>query len=154
MAYIAQADIEEAYGAAALLQCCDDDNDGVADATVVAAIITRACAWVDSYMSRAYKGTFPFVGTVPAEVKEAALLHAIARVYDRRPEFVRTTGDGARVNYREMGDALLKNLVAGTQALPEAEPAKGAGVLGGIVTTSGPRLMIDATDGTGNSGDF
>lgn len=153
MAYVTLTDIEDAVGASAVLACFDDDNDGVADATPVAAVIARAGAWVDSYMSRAYPGTYP-LATTPAEVKEAALFHAIARMYDRKPEYIRTTGDGARVNYREMGDALLRNLVAGVQAITETTPAQGHGPAGGIVTTTGPRLMIDSPDGTSNGGDF
>lgn len=153
MAYVALSDIEDTVGVAATLTCFDDDNDGVADAGFVEAVITRACAWVDSYMSRAYPGTYP-LATTPAEVKEAALFHAIARMYDRKPEYVRTTGDGARVNYREMGDALLRNLVAGVQAITETSPAQGYGPAGGIVATTGPRLMIDSPDGTSNGGDF
>lgn len=136
MAYVTLADIQNAFGRSVVLACFDDDNDGVADEAPVADVIRRACSHVDSYLSRAYKGTFPFVGDVPNEVQEAALYHAAARMYDRRPEVVRQMTEGsARINYRKLGDELLENLVGGKQAIVEAEPAKGPGITGGIVST-------------------
>ena len=135
MAYVTIADIQNAIGRTAVLACFDDDNDDQPDSEAVADVIRRACNHVDSYLSRAYKGTFPFVGDVPGEVQEAALYHAIARAYDRRPEVVRQVTDGsARVNYRKLGDELLENLVGGKQAIVEAAPVKGPGVTGGIVS--------------------
>jgi len=54
MSYAAQADLEDAFGAAEILQLADRNQDGSADTGVVAAILERADSVIDGYLGARY----------------------------------------------------------------------------------------------------
>jgi len=76
MTYITQAELEDAYGANRIADAADRDADGVADAAIVAAAISRATGVIDSYLRSRF--TLPLVST-PDLVREIAL--ALARYF-------------------------------------------------------------------------
>lgn len=64
MAYSLQADVEIAVGGnAKLVQLCDFDLDGLADAGVVTAAIAEADALIDSYASKRFAVPFATAST-------------------------------------------------------------------------------------------
>lgn len=155
--YITQADIELRLSPRTVLAIFDDDNDGVADADAVAAIIDDAEAHVDA----ALLGFIDMPAINPADrlIKRAALNFAIAFSFERHPEYVRSFGEEPRIHYKRAEDYLDK-IQAARRRLPDNNSdltvAAGGTVknVGGIVTDSGPRTLVDDPDGTQNSGDF
>lgn len=154
MAYTDQTALETAIGpqAVAILY---DDGLGAVDTSALTTNANRASAWVDSFLSFNYRGPFPVTqDPAPMMMAEAALYYLIAFSYDRRPEFARTEGEGARPNYIKRAEELLTRLVRGMQQMPDYTAQPKPGNVGGIVYASGPRMVIDSTDGTNNGGDF
>lgn len=70
MAYLTQAEIENAFGAAELIDLADRDGDGVADAAFVAQTITRATDLIDTYLRARYGVP---LAEVPGLVRDCAL---------------------------------------------------------------------------------
>lgn len=54
MTYATQTDLEDAFGAAEILQLADRDQDGVIDDGVVAAALARADSVIDGYLGGRY----------------------------------------------------------------------------------------------------
>lgn len=120
MAYIEQSDIVLAIGEQAVLALADDDNDGVIDADVIAAVIARACAWVDACIAHNYTGPFPIAqATAPAIFKEAALYKAIQFVSMRKPDYVRNLPSDDMLMYERMATKLLKDLAEAAMRAPD-----------------------------------
>lgn len=69
MPYVTQAELEERFGTAELLQIADRDDDESVDTAVVDAAIADADAMIDSYCRALY--TVPF-DPVPAEIRKVA----------------------------------------------------------------------------------
>ena len=159
MAYGTQQDLDDAIGHDVVLLLFDDDGDGTADPSPLAAIFRRAGSWVDSFMSVSYGNTWPTTvdattGGYAEILREAWLYKAIEFAYLRKPGFIRNLGEDGLPAYERMAKELLTNLVGGKQRVVEATPAKGDNVSGGLVYDHGPRMTIDATDGTTNGGDL
>jgi len=81
MAYCTQSDIEELLPSEQLVQLTDDDEDGVADASVVAQAIAHADGVIDSYCQERYDVPF---STVPEIIKGISVDIAIWYCYTRR----------------------------------------------------------------------
>lgn len=155
MAYVSQADLQNALGLPALLALTDDTNSGTPTAGVITFVTTRASAWVDSFLAANYVGPFPITqNPAPAMMAEAALYKAIEFMYDRRPEYLRNTMEGVRKDYNKAAIDLLTRLIDGVQYMPDFTGQPKPGNVGGIVYDNSPRMMIDGSSGTYNGGDF
>lgn len=146
MPYLTAEDIRLQLGTATLLTLADDDNDGQADADVLAALIERADAWVDSWIAHNYEGPFPVTGSTPKVFREASLYKAIQFLYMRRPEFVRSLGADSLVDYEKMSTVLLKNLAEAVQRAPDYD-AETDPVNVGVTVSYG--VSDDVPDGVG-----
>lgn len=146
MAYVTQAEMERRFGAR-LIQTLFDDAAGGVDTTSLGDVRQAASDWVDSVIAMEYTGPFPLTqDPLPAMVREATLLFAIAFSYDRNPEYARMLGDGARPDYRKLGEKLCddikKNLKRIVGYTAEPNPAN---VGGGVYTGTSD----DTPDGVG-----
>jgi hypothetical protein len=155
--YILQSDLEDALSKTTVMRLFDDNNDGEADIDPVNRVIASAEALVNSRIARAYPSlTLPVTQTPQsALLKEAALMFAIPLSYRRRPELVRTTGESGRgPSMMKQAFDYLEGLCTGKQFLFDVPAERKPSTVGGIVYESGPRTMLDDSDGTNNSGDF
>ncbi len=75
MAYCTQTDIEERIGSAELVLLADHDDDGTADANVVARAIADAGAFMDSFLAVRY--AIPISAPVPDTIETRAINIAI-----------------------------------------------------------------------------
>jgi len=75
MAYCTQTDIEERIGSAELVLLADHNNDGTADANVVARAIGDAGAFMDSFLAVRY--AIPIVAPVPDTIETRAINIAV-----------------------------------------------------------------------------
>lgn len=157
--YIVQADLEKALSPRTVLAIFQDDPAiGTADNDAVEAVIDRAEAQVDS----ALLGFVPMPLANPLDrlVKAVALEFAIAYSFERHPEYVRAFGESQRQNKIDRAELMLARIQQALRRLPDNNTAATVGAggttynVGGIVTASGPRTMVDSPDGTQNSGDF
>ena len=154
MAYLVEADLVAAMTRARVLACYDDSNDGIIDASALAAVLQRASDMVDGTVARSYSGPFP-LATPNAQVKEAALLYAQAMSIERCPEYGARFGEANTLKMREYADKLCERIASGLVKLVDAPPpTAGVSLRGGIVFTDGPRLISTNSDGTSNTGDF
>jgi phage gp36-like protein len=145
-AYVTQTDLQYRIGTQAVAALFSD-GDGNVDTDSLGAVLQAASDWVDSVLSVEYTGPFPLTQSpLPAMVKEAALLFAIAFSYDRKPEYARQLGDGGRPNYRKIADDLCNEIKKNIKRLvgytAEPDPAN----VGGEVLTG----TSYADDGVGN----
>jgi phage gp36-like protein len=124
MAYIAQADLEERFGAQTIVQLADRDRNGVADSTFVAAAMADAEAEVNGYLSTRY--TLPLSST-PDTVKRLCAIVARYNLYERAV----SEDHPAYVAYRAAQKELAM-IAAGTVALPLASGASVASQSGGF----------------------
>jgi len=72
--YATQADIEARFGTNQVLLVADRDEDGNADAAVIAAALSAATGTIDSYVGQHYD--LP-LATVPEALKEACVVLAM-----------------------------------------------------------------------------
>ena len=147
--YITQADLEGFIGPTVVAAIFDDDNSGAVSQTALTEILTLACFRVDAKIARVYSGPFPLT-TVPQMVKHAALLFAKALSYERSTEYVRQYGDAPMKAAKEFIEEVCEARAYLTDNAGQPVPLN----VGGIVTNSGPRVLVDSPDGTSNGGDF
>lgn len=122
--FVTKADIEHRVSANVLRQCCDDNDNGVADTSVVDALIRDACSKVLSYCDHLELPTKP---PYPPELRRLALDVAEAMLALRHPEYVKRNG-------RKLMDAVEADLMKvklgktslGTPAAPIASANDGA----------------------------
>lgn len=115
MSYCDQSDLESAgITPAQLVQLADDDEDGVADAAVLAEAIAQADGVIDSYLAARY--TVP-LATVPATIRSASVDLTVRRLYGRRGLV-----NEARENAYKAAMDYLKALAAGSATLGMAAP--------------------------------
>jgi phage gp36-like protein len=93
MAYCTQADLEERYGAAELVELTDRDRIGVADATAIARAIADADALVNGYLAGRY--TLPLASTPPALTRLACVVARYHLYADHPTEHVRRAYEDA-----------------------------------------------------------
>jgi phage gp36-like protein len=153
--YIAQTDLESALSPQTVLALFDDTNTGVVSSVALAAVLTRACANVDSFLARTFTGPFPIQGTPPALVVEAAIEFAKAFAFERHPDYVRTFGQNYNAaSQYERALALMERVADALQQLPDWAANIKPKNVGAIVYSAGPRMIVDSPDGTSNGGDF
>jgi hypothetical protein len=150
--YITETDLVAAVGAAVVTSTADDDNDGAADPAVIAYVIDSAEGLVDSYLIGFY--TFPLTEPTDRLVRLCALDFAVALLHMRHPEYVRTRdGDGGMGRYNLAKECMLR-IQSAVQRLPDTAPTDPPKNVGGIITNSGPRFIIDGPNGEINGGFF
>lgn len=110
MPYSTQADIEKLLTPAQLVQLTDDNQDGLADASILTEAIAQADAEIDGYLGSRY--TVP-VSPVPALLRQLSVAISIWRLYGRR-------GLSNERREKDYDDAVtkLKALATGTMVLP------------------------------------
>lgn len=115
MAYSALADLLAAKSEETLVQLTDDAGTGVVDTAVVSQAIALADAKIDSYIGK--KHAMP-LSPVPDVVKDASVVLALCRLYDRR--------DGPEPGLDKRQDrviAWLKDVAGGRATLGEDDPS-------------------------------
>lgn len=136
--YCTQADIEERFGQAELMQLTDRSGAGVVDAAAVAAAIADATAEIDGYIATRY--TLP-LASVPPFLKRIAIAIALHELF-----VARRMGSTEDVRYR-FTDArkLLEGIAAGKVSLGFPQPAQADS---DIVMVSAPSVWSrrDAVD--------
>lgn len=157
MGYITGTDLQAALSPATYLAVFDDSNVGTVNTSAVALVIERAHAEVASYLpriTRTYPGAIP--SAVQSLLRAAELEYAMAFAFERHPEYVRSFGEGPRLDMFKRAQARMEAIATGAQfATGDAvAPLNPAPVTGGIVVVSGPRMLVDSLDGTSNGGDF
>lgn len=119
MAMITQGDIELRMSARRLIDCTDDDGDGVADAQVVAGILADATAVMEVALQTAGH-TIPVEVVTPFMRLQGAWIgaHLAAR---RRPEW---HDDKGNAPYHVEHDQALEELgkLAARKSAPEGQP--------------------------------
>jgi len=80
--YFTQDDIAAEMPPEFLLEALDDDADGVIDAGLWDKVVASASRKVDAALGQRF--TVPFTGTIPALVKEAAIVFCLETLYRRR----------------------------------------------------------------------
>ncbi len=155
MPYATQMDLEHQLSPSTVRQLYDDQNDGQVYVEAIQAVLERASVMVDSYLARVYKGPFPVAGTPQKMIRMATIEFAIAYSFERHPEYVHTYGEEYRASTREKrAHAMMERIANATQEIADwLEQPKQLNI-GGIITTSGPRTILDNPDGTPNGGDF
>lgn len=119
MTYATQTDLEDAFGAAEILEIADRDRDGEADAPAITAALARADALIDSYLGALY--AVPVASPPPILAATACDLARYWLYDDAAPERVRQGYEDAV--------AWLKAVAAGEVALglpPAAAPLAGS----------------------------
>lgn len=156
VAYLVQDDLESALSPSTVLALYDDENKGVVNQTALNAVLTRASRWVDSYLARVYVGPFPVSQLpVPEIIKDAAIEFAIAFSFERHPEYVQTYGEQYRAGTRfKRACEMMDRICQGQQEIPDWNLQPKPRNVGGIITSAGPRTIIDSPDGSVNGGDF
>ncbi len=154
--YAMQPDLEAALSPGTVLALYDDDNKGIVNATTIQAVLARASRMVDSYLARVYVGPFPVTQTpVPEVIKYAAVEFAVAFSFERHPEYVHTYGEQYRAGTRfKRATDMMDRLCQGQQEIPDWNLQPKPKNVGGLITSQGPRTIIDNPDGTTNGGDF
>lgn len=155
MAYFDESDLNRAVGAALVLRCLDDDNDGVADSTTLAALVADADAEINGYLSRVY-AVATLAASPPPALRRIAVDVGVQLMYLRRPEFVNERGetpwqaryDRALKRLREIASGAFRLDVDGTPAVPGN--VRGAG----LYTSTGPADLTDEGFVKGGTGDF
>jgi hypothetical protein len=146
-------DLEGALSPATIVQCWDDDRDGVADPIPLGKMFKRASAQVRSWLPGHY-GLGVSVDTDEL-LRAAALDFAVAYTFERHPEYVRTFGEAPRAEKWKRGEDIMGRVKAGIQRPVDVEAVQGPSkTIGGVITEHGPRMFSPNADGTSNSGDF
>lgn len=153
MAYLTQTDLENRLGAQRVLTLYDDDNSGSVNTTALAAVLATASDLTDGTIARSYTGTFPMASLPPALAKEAATLYAMALSFERKPEFAMRLDESYLDKIRKAADTLCERIATGLTKLVDAPPPTASTpILGGIVTTFTPQVMV--VNGVPNTGDY
>jgi phage gp36-like protein len=118
--YCSQADIEyEAGGEKRLIELTDDTNAAVLDATVLAAALATATAWIDSYASARYATGFT---TVPTLIRRYTAAETVYLLKARR-SMLEDADKSAHAERLSWLEALAKGLVnPGCDPLPATNP--------------------------------
>lgn len=154
--YVTQEDLENALSPPTVTALFDDAGLGVPSVGALTGVLERASRRVDSYLARVYVGPFPVTQTpVPMVIKDAALEFAIAFSFERHPEYVHTYGETYRGASRyKRACEMMDRLCQGQQEIPDWVLQPKPRNVGGIITSAGPRTIINSPDGTNNGGDF
>lgn len=117
MAYTSQAAIEAAIGSADLIAISDVDQDGAADAAIIAAAIEEADRLIDSYAHKRH--AVPF-GTAPATIAALSMRLAIRILRRNRRMVLAQDVEDDKVDRKWLED-LARGLVSvGVEPAPTA----------------------------------
>lgn len=141
---------------ATVLALFDDQNTGVVHAPAMVGVLRRARGWVDSYLATQYQPPFPVPQIpVPEMIKNASLEFSISFSFERHPEYVHTYGEAYRATSRfDRACEMMTRIMSNIQEIPDWLQQSKARNVGGIITSTGPRTIIDSPDGRYNGGDF
>ena len=111
-----------------------------------------APTWTTQYGTTVTDGglTWVCISLTPELIRMSSMLWGKALAFERHPEYVKTFGDGPR----KAAEAFLDRLIAARSYLADALSMTKPNNVGGVVYNRGPRMTLDNTDGTPNSGDF
>lgn len=154
MAYFTEDDLNRAVGAALVLRCLDDDNDGTVDAATLAALVADADAEVNGYVTRVYSAT-TLAASPPPALRRLAVDVGVQLMYLRRPEFIGERGDTPWQGRYDRALKRLAEIAAGKFRLDvDGTPAVPGNVRGaGLYTSTGAADLTDegfVKDGTGD----
>lgn len=152
MAYITQADIENALGVNVVQAIFDDNIDGAVDTAPMTACLAYASSQVDAFLAGNYAVTLP-IASPPDVVKFAAVDFACAYATRRKPDVVQAMGEKSWTDFHDAALANMKLYSTGLARLPVATAAAPANV-GGVVVDNSARIAVDGADGSSNMGDF
>lgn len=149
-------DLENATSPQAMIGAFDDQNIGAPSPAPVAAAVDRAEQEVLSWLVDEL-GPAPFSATVLAEIKGdpflkyAAIEYCVALMYDRKPEYFKSSMDDIQERFKR-ADMRMKRVLDARQRPPTiaTPPAN----VGGVSVDNANRLYVDSADGTQNSGDY
>lgn len=154
--WLSATDLSQHAGEQALVAAFDDSGTGSADPVLVNAVISRAENEVLSWLVDEF-GPPPIAAGTMAQLaadpflKGAALEYAICWMYDRRPEYFRSSKEdiAARVS---RADLRMERVLNARQRAPTVStpPAN----VGGVSVDNANRIYVDSGDGTQNSGDY
>lgn len=132
--------LEAALTPATVVTIYDDNKDGVADDTPLAANIKRASAQVRSYLPGHYNPTG--AGVADDELLQAAATDfLVAYSFERHPEYVRTFGEEKRAERWKRAEAMCERIKSGVQRPVRVEEVQGVSkTVGGYVVETGPRM--------------
>lgn len=150
---ITSSDLQNALGLPTFTALFDDDNNGAADPTPVAAVIKRAHAKVISRLPDTFTGPLdPLPSPAPDLLFNVELEYAIAFSYERKPEYVRQYGTPHGVDLYARAERTMADVAASIERMPDfaTKPSN----VGGASYDTGNRILIDNADGTSNAGDF
>jgi phage gp36-like protein len=151
MAYITQADLENALGVNVVLAIFDDNADGVVGAAPIAACVAYASAQVDAFLAGTYAITLP-IASPPDVVKFAAVDFACAYAMRRRPDIVRAMSEKSWSDFHEAAVSNMKLYASALERLPVATGAPAN--VGGATVSMSSAVISANSDGTPNMGDF
>ena len=154
--YATQQDLEWNLSPSTVQALFDDNREGQVSSEAIIGVLVRARDWVDSFLARVYLGPFPVIQTpVPGSIKNCTVEFAIAFAFERHPEYVHTYGEAYRSITRfKRACEMAERLCNGMQEIPDWILQPKPRNIGGIITYSGPRTIVDNPDGSRNGGDF
>lgn len=120
LAYITQADLEDALGTQVVLAIFDDDMDGFVDNHAIMACLSYGSAQVDAYLAGTYDITLP-IANPPAVVKFAAVDFACAYATRRRPDLVRAMGEKPWSDFLDAAKENMKLFASSLKRLPAGD---------------------------------
>jgi len=130
-AYFDIDDLKGVIDAATIVNLADDDQDGVADAAVLADVYAKVTAEIDAAL---LAGGYTAPVATPGEyLAGLGARLAIGPLYARRPA-VPTPEHTTKL--WEAAKADLKQIAAGNLSVPEAEYEASSGAAGGIAVSS------------------
>lgn len=154
--YLTQQKLEYNLSPGTVLALYDDQQNGTVYQPALEEVLNRASRWVDSFLSRVYVGPFPVTQTpVPEVIVQCTLEFAVSFSFERHPEYVHTYGEAYRSTTRfKRACEMAERLCNGMQEIPDWILQPKPRNVGGIITSAGPRTIINDPDGTDNGGDF
>ncbi|GAB7078762.1 gp436 family protein [Megalodesulfovibrio paquesii] len=132
--YCTAADLEERYGAAAVLLLADRDGDGLADAGVIERAITDAAAEVDGWVAARY--TLPLASPSPVLARCACAIAWYLLAGNRAGG----PYEQERKGYED-AVALLKAISKGDVRLGPEPDSQAPAPAGGAAIYAGPKPM-------------
>lgn len=159
-AYLTLSDLESKIGAATVLRLLDDDNDGVADAVAVGAVLVAAERFVAGHVSLVYPlATILGDAATLEHVRSLAIPVAVHYAFQRRTEFTTRDGTAYQGAYGEAVKTLEKVRAGKFRLDANGVPATPSNV-GGLVTNPVTDIGLAANVGielgpfTGGFGSF
>lgn len=154
--WLAQSDLENATSVEDVLAIFDDTNSGAVNLAAIAQVINSAEQEVLSWLVGEY-GPAPMSAQTLAELaadpflKSAALEFAKWFMFDRKPEYVRSSPSSQTERW-DRATARMER-IANARQRPPTVVVKPANV-GGIFHPGQQTIYTPNPDGTPNSGDF